>query len=161
MEIKTITAKNIFIAAGTKPLVLPVEGLDTIDILTNENIFKLEKVPESMAVWGGGAIACEMAQAFQRLGANVTIIQRSPQILSKMDAQAAELLKAALEKEGVNVITGVKPVKFKKIDDGVEVELDNGENNFFCKVISCFGAKEGLFVYEFGGGRSCTFGSRY
>jgi len=65
---RNITAQRIFIATGTEPLVPPIDGISDIDILTNQNIFKLPKIPESMTIIGGGAIGCEMAQAFTRLG---------------------------------------------------------------------------------------------
>ena len=62
---RIVSAKRIFIAAGTKPQLLAVSGLSEVDnLLTNENIFLLDKIPESMIVLGGGAIAVEMAQAF-------------------------------------------------------------------------------------------------
>ena len=125
---RQITAKRIYIAAGTKPQILSIEGINDIDYLTNENVFKLDKVPASMIVVGGGAIACEMAQGYQRLGTQVTMIQRSDHILSKNDPQAAELLEEALRREGVNLITGDTVKSAHKTDSGVSITTKNGKS---------------------------------
>lgn len=125
---KKITAKRIFIAAGTSPMILPIPGIDSVEnILTNENLFELEKVPESMIILGGGAIACEMAQAFQRLGCRVSMVQRSPHILSRGEPAAAELLEAALREEGVNLLTGRLVKKVECRDGRVVLHTDQGE----------------------------------
>ncbi len=124
---RKITGKRIFIAAGTKPAILPIDGIDSIDYLTNENVFKLEKVPDSLIVSGGGAIACELAQAYQRLGSKVTLIQRSGQILSKNDTSAAELLQTTLIEEGIDLRTGQTIKSARKTAIGVEVTTNNGQ----------------------------------
>ncbi|MBN2841653.1 MAG: NAD(P)/FAD-dependent oxidoreductase [Sedimentisphaerales bacterium] len=124
---RKITAKRIFIAAGTKPAILPIEGIDKVEYLTNENIFKLEKVPTSMIISGGGAIACEMAQGFQRLGCQVTLIQRSAHLLSKNDPQAAETLEETLKAEGVDLLTGEIIQSAVKTENGVSITTKNGK----------------------------------
>ncbi len=100
---KTLTAKRIFIATGTRPAVPPIPGLDGIDILTNENIFELEGVPKSLLIIGGGAIGCEMAQAFQRLGCDATIVHMDPHLVPIGDPEAAALLEEQFQKEGITV----------------------------------------------------------
>ena len=136
---RKITAKRIYIAAGTKPQILPIDGIEDIDYLTNENVFKLENVPASMIVCGGGAIACEMAQGYQRLGTQVTMIQRSEHILSKNDLQAAELLEEALRREGVNLITGDTVKSARKTDAGVEVTTTSGNTISADKILLASG----------------------
>lgn len=124
---RKITAQRIFIAAGTKPAILPIEGIENIGYLTNENVFKLEKVPASLIVSGGGAIACELAQAFQRLGSKVTLIQRSGHILSKNDPQAAEILEATLVEEGIDLRTGQTIKSARRTEVGVEITTNTGD----------------------------------
>jgi len=101
---RKITAKRIFICTGTKPSKPPIPGLDSIDnVLTNENLFNLEDIPESMLIIGGGAIGSEMAQAFSRLGCKTTIVQMDPHLLPFADKFAGETLEEVFKKEGIEV----------------------------------------------------------
>jgi pyruvate/2-oxoglutarate dehydrogenase complex dihydrolipoamide dehydrogenase (E3) component len=101
-----MSAKRIFIAAGTRPAAPPIAGLDEIDYLTNENIFHLERVPQSLLIIGGGAIGCEMAQAFRRLGAEATIVHMDPHLVPVGEPDAAALLEEQFEQEGIKVYNG-------------------------------------------------------
>ncbi len=105
---KTITAQRIFIATGTEPMHLPVEGMDTIDLLTNLNIFKQEDCPKSLTIIGGGAIGCEMAQAFSRLGTKCTIVQMDEFLVPNGDKKAGDILKEVFAKEGIDVFNSKK-----------------------------------------------------
>ncbi|MBN1555299.1 MAG: FAD-dependent oxidoreductase [Phycisphaerae bacterium] len=100
---RRLSAKRIFICTGTKPALPPIEGLDRIDVLTNETIFDLDGIPASLLVLGGGAIACEMAQAFARLGSNVTIVMRGSAIQWREDADGVALVQEAFRKEGIDL----------------------------------------------------------
>lgn len=91
------------IATGARPVVPPIPGLAEAGYLTNESVFDLRELPRRMLVLGGGPIGCELAQAFRRFGAEVTIVEMSPQFLPREDADAARVLLAALEREGVDV----------------------------------------------------------
>lgn len=102
------SAKKWVISTGSSPSAPPVEGLQDVDFLTNKEIFSLEALPSSMTVLGGGPVAVEMAQAFSRLGTKVTVIQRSPHILSKEDGDMADALMGLLENEGITFYTGTK-----------------------------------------------------
>jgi len=125
---KKLTAKRIFICVGTRPAAPPIPGLDTIDYLTNENIFNLDKVPASMTIIGGGAIGCEMAQAFSRLGCKVTIVHMDPHLVPVGELEAADVLEEAFKKEGIDVYNGRMIAKLEKTDDGmVALETDKGE----------------------------------
>jgi len=110
---ETLSAKTWVLAMGSSPAVPKLPGLDTTSYLTNRDLFSLEELPASMIVLGAGPIACEMAQAFARLGTEVQVIQRSGQILSKEDRDLADLLQARLEAEGVrfHLKAGVKEVR--------------------------------------------------
>lgn len=101
MNGRTISAKNWVIATGSSPARPPVPGLEIVPYLTNREIFYLDTLPATLAIFGAGPIAIEMAQAFNRLGSVVHVIQRSGQILSKEDRDMADLVQENLAREGV------------------------------------------------------------
>jgi len=78
---KEYTAKRVFICTGTRPAVPPIPGIDDANFLTNETIFALSEIPESMVIIGGGAIGSEMAQAFSRLGCKVAVVHMDPHLI--------------------------------------------------------------------------------
>lgn len=138
---RRISARNIFIAVGTRPSVPEFSGLDKIEYLTNENLFNLEKVPQSLAVIGGGAIACEMAQAFARLGAKVTIVYRGASLLKREDREAAALLEAALRADGVDFVLGETPASFATDQSGILIETQTGRKLACEKVLLALGRR--------------------
>jgi len=101
-----ISAKNWLIATGSSPVVPPIPGLQNIDYLTNKDIFSLDSLPPALLVLGAGPIGIEMAQAFNRLGAEVTVVDRSDHILGKEDSDMADELMSAMQKEGVRFYLG-------------------------------------------------------
>lgn len=124
---KKKTAKRIFIATGTRPELPRIEGAESVKFLTNESLFSLEKIPESMIILGGGAIACEMAQAFSRLGCRITMVQRGKRILSRNDEEAALLIQEKFRAEGIRILTGTLPKSVRQSDAGIELTTDTGE----------------------------------
>lgn len=127
LEGETVSARTWVIATGSSPSVPGIPGLDATPILTNREVFSLDELPESMIVLGAGPVACEMAQAFSRLGTRVQVVQRSGQILSKEDKDLADLLQERLESEGVrfHLQAGIREVR----DAGAarEVVLEDAE----------------------------------
>jgi pyruvate/2-oxoglutarate dehydrogenase complex dihydrolipoamide dehydrogenase (E3) component len=100
-----LRAKNFVIATGSRAVIPKIEGIDTVPYFTNETIFdELKEKPEGMIVLGGGPIGCELAQAFRRLGVEVTIVQRGDQLLPREDRDVAEFLERRLINEGVRII---------------------------------------------------------
>ena len=99
-----ITAPRIVLATGSRPS-LPdhVRGLAESRPLTNETVFDLTEAPESLAIIGGGATGCELAQAFAALGTEVTLFEQGPQLLPSEEPEAAALVRAALQQYGVSV----------------------------------------------------------
>jgi pyruvate/2-oxoglutarate dehydrogenase complex dihydrolipoamide dehydrogenase (E3) component len=95
------TAKRWVVATGSSPVVPPIEGLADAGYLTNREIFYMERLPASMTILGGGPIGIEMAQAFNRFGCRVTVVDRGRQILRKEDRDMADEVMAVLEEEGV------------------------------------------------------------
>lgn len=96
-----ISAKSWVIATGSSPAPPRINILNTIQYITNKEIFSLKRLPQAMIILGAGPIAIEMAQAFCRLGTRVTVVQRSAQILSKEDKDMADEVMHILEQEGI------------------------------------------------------------
>jgi len=117
---RQITAKKIFIATGTLPVVPPIPGLDKIDILTNQNLFHIDDVPKTLTVLGGGAIGCEMAQAFSRLGSKVTIIHMDAHLLPVGPPDPGNYLQKHFEAEGIVVHNGAHITAVSQ-DNGIAV----------------------------------------
>lgn len=124
---RTLSARRIFIATGTQPTIPQFPGIETVEVLTNNNIFELERVPKSLVVIGGGAIAVEMAQAFARLGSVVTIVVRGPRLLRQDDEDAVMLLQQNLHQEGVQILTNRQIQRIEPIADGVQVLTEQGD----------------------------------
>jgi len=121
---KSITAKNWLIATGTSAAIPPVEGLEQVPYLTNREIFYLDKLPKSLIILGAGPIAIEMAQAFCRLGAQVTVIQRNTQILSKEDQDMADIVMNVLASEGVTFHLGCKILGARNQGESREIIIE-------------------------------------
>ena len=120
-----LSAPRIVIATGSRPVIPPIAGLDETPYLTNETLFDLERLPDHLIVLGGGAIGCEMAQAFCRLGARVTVIEAGA-ALAKEDPDAAALVLDGLQREGVVLRDGAKAMLVERIGVGVRVSLEEG-----------------------------------
>jgi len=99
---KNYSAKYWVIATGSSPSIPPIKGLDKTPFITNRELFSLKELPKSMIIFGGGPIGIEMAQAFARLGTEVTVIQRPEQILHKEDKDMADMVMNVLSSEGVS-----------------------------------------------------------
>lgn len=108
---ESIDAKKIFICTGSSPLIPPIEGLNNIEFLTNENFFLLDRLPESIIVLGAGAIGVELSQAMNRLGVKVNLVEMADSILPREDKELSDMLREQLEKEGVSIYTSSKAVK--------------------------------------------------
>lgn len=121
---KTITARKIFICTGTRPSVPKFKGIDSIEYLTNENLFSLEKAPESMTIIGGGAIACEMAQAFALMGTKITIIIRGPRLMWREDQEATDIIEQTFEEEGITILRQQSPTLFENNENNISIHTD-------------------------------------
>lgn len=116
--IKEVTGRYILIATGSKAMVPPIKGLDEVPYLTNESIFELEKQPERLTIIGGGPIGVEMAQAFQRLGTQVTVFDMQDRILANDDAELATMLLKRLKSEGVQFQLSAGVSEISQNEDG-------------------------------------------
>ena len=103
---RSITAERFVLACGSRATVPAVEGLPESGYLDNTTVFSLRELPKHLLVLGGGPIGVELAQAFRRLGAQVTLVQGPPRLLPREEPEAAAALTSVLEREGVTVLTG-------------------------------------------------------
>ncbi len=110
-----LTTRSIVIATGAAPFIPPIPGMDQVNYVTSDTLWEKladqEHAPNRMVVLGGGPIGCELAQAFARLGSNVTQVEMQPGILVREDAAVAELVLQSLQADGVTVLTGHKAVR--------------------------------------------------
>ncbi len=113
---KLLRFRKAVIATGARPALPPIEGPAEAGCLTNESVFSLTELPQRLLILGGGPIGCELAQAFQRFGSQVTLVEKAPQFLGREDPDAARILYRAFERDGVRVrletaLTKVEAVK--------------------------------------------------
>jgi mycothione reductase len=120
-----IRGKKIFIASGSRPLIPPIKGLDTVDYLTNESVLELKERPDSLIIIGGGYIAVEYGHFFAAVGTKVTILEMADRLVLSEEPEMSELLKKELSKRmAVHVNTQVQAVE--KAKSGVTVITKNG-----------------------------------
>jgi len=124
---RSITAKNWVIATGSSAAVPPIPGLKEIGYITNREIFSLDRLPGSMIVLGAGPIGIEMAQAFNRLGSSVTVVDMAGQILTKEDADMADAVQAVMEAEGVKFYLGAAVERASATGEKKSVTLRLGD----------------------------------
>jgi pyruvate/2-oxoglutarate dehydrogenase complex dihydrolipoamide dehydrogenase (E3) component/uncharacterized membrane protein YdjX (TVP38/TMEM64 family) len=110
---RVLTTRSIIIAAGARPLVPPIPGIEGVRVLTSENVWQLRELPRRLAVLGGGPIGCELAQAFARLGSKVTQIEMLPRLLSREDPEVSELVRRQFVEEGIEVLSGHRALRFE------------------------------------------------
>lgn len=122
----SVQARRIVIATGSQPSIPPIQGIDTVDVLTNESIFSLKQRPGHLLIVGGGPIGIEMAQAFRRLGSAVTVLEGAT-ILQKDEPELVDALRQTLVDEGVSLREGVKISRIGRNGDGVSVYLNGIE----------------------------------
>jgi probable pyridine nucleotide-disulfide oxidoreductase len=126
-EVRLIEGEYAFINTGTTAGIPDVPGLKDARPMTHVEALALEVLPQHLVVIGGGYIGLEMAQAFRRLGSKVTLIQDAPRVAMREDEDVTEAIEAALAEEGIDIRTGVKPVKVAGISgEQVEIMLDDG-----------------------------------
>lgn len=111
---RTLTTRSIVIAAGARPFVPPIPGLEDIGYLTSDTVWNLREQPRRLVVLGGGPIGCELTQAFARLGCEVTQVEMAPRLLLREDEEVAALIRARFESEGVRVLTGHRAKAFRR-----------------------------------------------
>lgn len=153
-SVQVLTTRSIVIAAGGEPVVPPLPGIEASGYLTSDTLWdafsQLDRVPERILVLGGGAIGCELAQALARLGGKVTQVEMADRVLASEDDDVSALACAALERNGVEVLTGHKALRIEGGDGtrSIVVEGPQGERAIaFDALIVAVGRKARLTGY--------------
>jgi mercuric reductase len=135
---KRLSGERMLIATGSRPTVPPIEGLETVpyltsDLLTNDEPMELTECPKSLLIVGGGYIALELGQMFSRFGAEVTIVERNPQLLAHgYEPETGQTIGAIFAEEGIRVVTGatVRAVRVDGSEVVATVQIENGSREF-------------------------------
>jgi pyruvate/2-oxoglutarate dehydrogenase complex dihydrolipoamide dehydrogenase (E3) component len=116
--------KKALIATGSRPGASSIPGLEKVGYLTNETVFNLTDLPKRLAVFGAGPIGCELAQAFQRIGSEVTLFHKHSRILNREDQDVAFLLQKVFQQEGIRMILGSQPKQISTGPDGKIIQFE-------------------------------------
>ena len=136
---QTLTTRGIIIAAGARPFVPPIPGIDDVGCLTSDTVWDLRELPKRMVVLGGGPIGCELTQCFARLGSKVTQVEMLPRIMIREDAEFSNMVLQKFRKEGVEVLVNHKAQRFA---------LENGEKVLYCETGEAGGKREVRIVFD-------------
>ena len=128
---KTLTTKNIVIAAGARPFVPPIPGLAEVNPLTSDNVWNLRKLPKRLVVLGGGPIGSELTQCFARFGSAVTQVEMAPRIMIREDPEVSDLVMKRFQAEGIDVLVNHK---------AKQVVVENGEKFLVVEAVERGGA---------------------
>lgn len=139
---RTMRAKNVIVATGSRPLAVPGFDLDERDILSSSGILALTELPHSLVVLGAGAIGCEFAYVMNAFGVRVTLVEMAGHILPAEDFEVARVLDASLRESGIEIRTGTRAVSWQKTADGLKVRVEVGGKEDVIdaeKVLAAFG----------------------
>ncbi len=109
---RSLTTRAIVIAAGARPFVPPIQGIEEVGYHTSDDIWELRQLPRRLVVLGGGPIGCELAQCFARLGSQVTQVEMLPRLMMREDPDVSELVAQRFREEGVSVLVNHKAKRF-------------------------------------------------
>lgn len=125
---RLLEAERVFINVGARPALPDLPGVRDVPTLTNSSLLALDVLPRHLVVVGGGYIGLEFAQAYRRLGAEVTVIEKGPRLIGREDADVSEAIRAILEAEGVQIRTGAECISFAShgAEVAVRVSCDAG-----------------------------------
>ncbi len=119
-----LKAPRIFINVGGRASVPDMPGVGTVDYLTNTSILKLDTIPRHLVVVGGSYVGLEFAQMYRRFGAEVTVVEKAPRLITREDEDVSEAVQEFLTDEGIAVRTSATCIGFKPHPDGVAVDVD-------------------------------------
>ncbi|MDD2901138.1 MAG: FAD-containing oxidoreductase [Syntrophales bacterium] len=122
---KTLRFNKAVIATGGRAVQPQLEGLAAAGFLTNETVFSLTQRPPRLLVLGGGPIGCEFAQAFQRLGCQVSLLHKHERLMNREDADAVEIIQSAFLKDGIQLLLNANPLKVIKTETGKVVRYES------------------------------------
>lgn len=126
---KTISSDYFIIASGTRPVIPSIPGLSDIEFLTNENLYELDRLPDSLTILGGGVDGLEYASALGRIGVKCTVIEMSPRLLPMADRELVNQLLDILKGDGIEILSGSRALMVREQEGqyAVEYETVSGE----------------------------------
>ena len=124
--VKTLTTRAIVIAAGARPFVPPIPGIEEVGYYTSDTVWSMRELPKRLVVLGGGPIGCELAQCFARFGSAVTQVEMLPRILPREDSEISAMVATRFSEEGVEVRANHKVTRFL-VEDGEKILVADNE----------------------------------
>ncbi|MBX9812984.1 MAG: FAD-dependent oxidoreductase, partial [Burkholderiales bacterium] len=121
---RTLSTRAIIIAAGARPFVPPIPGIEQVGCLTSDTVWELRELPRQLVVLGGGPIGCELTQCFARLGSQVTQVEMLERIMIREDPEISDMVMQQFRKEGVSVLVNHK---------AKQLLVENGEKILICE----------------------------
>ncbi|MBK8026953.1 MAG: mercuric reductase [Chloroflexi bacterium] len=126
---EVIRGERIIIDTGSRAAVPTIAGIDQVEVLDEESVMELEKLPEHLVILGAGYIGLEFAQAFQRMGSHVTLIEREEQVLSNEDADISEEITKILRAGDVKILLSSSVSRVEQVDKHIRIYVDCPEGN--------------------------------
>jgi pyruvate/2-oxoglutarate dehydrogenase complex dihydrolipoamide dehydrogenase (E3) component/uncharacterized membrane protein YdjX (TVP38/TMEM64 family) len=138
-SVQVLSTRTIVVATGAQPFVPPLPGLAEVGYLTSDTLWGLREQPRRLLVLGGGPIGCELAQSFARLGSQVTQVEMSPRLMIREDEDVSTFVRAAMQADGVQVLTGHKALRCERVGDDkvLVVQADGQERRIVFDQLLC------------------------
>ena len=124
---RTLSARRFVVATGSSPAVPQIRGLEAVRFLTNETVFDLRKLPSRLVVLGGGTVGLELAQAFRRLGSDVTVLEVADRLLTQDEPEAGETILHALRDEGIDLRLAAEVTEVEESGPEIVLRVDGAE----------------------------------
>jgi pyruvate/2-oxoglutarate dehydrogenase complex dihydrolipoamide dehydrogenase (E3) component len=138
---RTLISRNIVVATGAEPMMPPIPGLKQVNPLTSETVWLLTEQPGTFLIVGGGAVGCELAQSFARLGSRTILLEIASRLVMREDAEVSDAVRHTLLAEGVEIKTGIAIERFEQKSGQCLVRLADGSSISFDKVLMATGRR--------------------
>lgn len=123
-SIRHTSSRYFFICTGSSAMVPPIEGIESVDYLTNESLFETDELPQELLIIGAGPVGTEMAQAFNRLESKVTVVDMADRILTNDDSELADMLQQKLQSEGIEFVLEAEVSQIWSDNDRINIQLE-------------------------------------
>ncbi len=129
--IKCLKFDRIVIATGSRPMIIPIEGNKLENVFTSDELLKIDYIPDSLLIIGGGVIGVEFANIYSNLGTKVTIVEMLPNLVANMDYEIVSYLEESLKEKNVNIYKNTKVMSISKNGKELRTEIDTGDRSFY------------------------------
>ena len=127
--LKTILAKSIVIATGSKTVGLPIEGADLAGVIDSTALLDMDHIPDQLTIIGGGVIGIEFAAIFNAFGSDVTVIEFLPNLLAQIDSDISKRLVPMMKKKGIKILTSSKVEKIEKQENKLMITVSTSKGD--------------------------------